>query len=445
MKNLIQAAVVTLFAASTAQAQQAVQWKVSDGGNGHWYRFDQAILHWQPHRDRAVAQGGHLATVTSPVERSFVESMIYVQECDIWLGGQTNWPQPITWVTGEPFTFTPSFWCSNNGYNPGGGYAIEICGRSNCMGQYCWNIESETSLGWPGNRAVYEWEADCNADGIVDYGQCHDGSLPDYNGNNIPDCCERGEACVVGNYPVQWKASEGGNGHWYEVRASGPALNWSQARDSAAGLGGRLASFETLAEFSRVATTIATRPQFWTQRSNYWRGPWIGGFQDPSDPMFSEPAGGWRWESGVPIDLDLLAVMGQGNPNNFPCCEDRMQFGEGQFTPTVNDVRADDPAISFVVEYSGDCNADGIVDYGQILQGQLADLESDGVPDICQQPTCVAADIYRDFNVNGADLGILLSQWGPNTPLTESDLNSDGVVNGADLGILLSFWGPCQS
>jgi hypothetical protein len=55
----------------------------------------------------------------------------------------------------------------------------------------------------------------------------------------------------------------------------------------------------------------------------------------------------------------------------------------------------------------------------------------------------VAADIYRDFNVNGADLGILLSQWGPNTPLTESDLNSDGVVNGADLGILLSFWGAC--
>ena len=38
MKNLIQAAVVTLFAASTAQAQQAVQWRVQDGGNGHWYQ-----------------------------------------------------------------------------------------------------------------------------------------------------------------------------------------------------------------------------------------------------------------------------------------------------------------------------------------------------------------------------------------------------------------------
>jgi hypothetical protein len=100
-------------------------------------------------------------------------------------------------------------------------------------------------------------------------------------------------------------------------------------------------------------------------------------------------------------------------------------------------------SASRLILASADCNNDGIVDYGQILTGQLADLDSNGVPDICQQPTCVDADIYRDFNVNGADLGILLSQWGPNTPLTESDLNSDGVVNGADLGILLSFWGAC--
>jgi hypothetical protein len=249
MKTTLAAGIVCLAITSGAQAQQAVQWRVEDGGNGHWYRFDQAILHWQPHRDRAVAQGGHLATVTSSVERSFVESMIYVQECDIWLGGQTNWPQPITWVTGEPFTFTPSFWCSNNGYNPGGGYAIEICGRSNCMGQYCWNIESETSLGWPGNRAVYEWSADCNNDGIVDY--------------------------------------------------------------------------------------------------------------------------------------------------------------------------------------------------GQILQGQLVDANTNGIPDICQQPTCVDTDLFRDFNVDGADLGILLSQWGPNTALTVSDINKDGFVNGADLGIMLAFWGAC--
>jgi hypothetical protein len=92
---------------------------------------------------------------------------------------------------------------------------------------------------------------------------------------------------------------------------------------------------------------------------------------------------------------------------------------------------------------TADCNNDGIVDYGQILQGQLSDLNTDGVPDVCQQPTCADADIFRDFNVNGADLGILLSQWGLNTPLTVSDINGDGVVSGADLGLLLANWGPC--
>jgi hypothetical protein len=65
------------------------------------------------------------------------------------------------------------------------------------------------------------------------------------------------------------------------------------------------------------------------------------------------------------------------------------------------------------------------------------------IPAVPTTPNCVSSDIYRDYNVNGADLGILLSQWGPNTSLTESDLNSDGGVDGADLGLLLSFWGPC--
>ncbi|HMN97731.1 MAG TPA: hypothetical protein PKC43_14760 [Phycisphaerales bacterium] len=49
-------------------------------------------------------------------------------------------------------------------------------------------------------------------------------------------------------------------------------------------------------------------------------------------------------------------------------------------------------------------------------------------------------DLNNDGTVNGADLGILLGQWGgPGS----GDLNGDGVVNGADLGILLGNWGPC--
>jgi len=90
-----------------------------------------------------------------------------------------------------------------------------------------------------------------------------------------------------------------------------------------------------------------------------------------------------------------------------------------------------------------DCDGSGTGDLTQIATGELADLNSNGIPDICQQPTCVDADLFRDLNVNGADLGILLSQWGPNAQFTVSDINKDGFVNGADLGLLLSFWGAC--
>jgi hypothetical protein len=57
--------------------------------------------------------------------------------------------------------------------------------------------------------------------------------------------------------------------------------------------------------------------------------------------------------------------------------------------------------------------------------------------------TCVApcqGDFDGNDVVNGADLGVLLAQWGS---AGSADLNGDGTVNGADLGTLLSKWGAC--
>ena len=101
-------------------------------------------------------------------------------------------------------------------------------------------------------------------------------------------------------------------------------------------------------------------------------------------------------------------------------------------------------AATYIIEWSADCNNDGIVDYGQILQGQLADTNANGVPDSCESPTCADADLFPTGTVNGADLGAMLSQWGEAPAGTASDLNRDGAVDGTDLGILLSFWGPCE-
>jgi formylglycine-generating enzyme required for sulfatase activity len=58
---------------------------------------------------------------------------------------------------------------------------------------------------------------------------------------------------------------------------------------------------------------------------------------------------------------------------------------------------------------------------------------------------CSSSDLFVDHQVNGADLGILLSQWGLAPAGTVSDINRDGLVNGADLGYLLNAWGPCSA
>lgn len=52
-------------------------------------------------------------------------------------------------------------------------------------------------------------------------------------------------------------------------------------------------------------------------------------------------------------------------------------------------------------------------------------------------------DLNLDGIVNGADLGLMLSNWGPCTGSCSYDQNADGIVNGADLGLLLASWGTC--
>lgn len=57
------------------------------------------------------------------------------------------------------------------------------------------------------------------------------------------------------------------------------------------------------------------------------------------------------------------------------------------------------------------------------------------------------SDLDGSGTVDGADLSLLLSQWGPcpSGKSCEADLTDDGSVNGADLGIVLAEWGDCAS
>jgi hypothetical protein len=69
----------------------------------------------------------------------------------------------------------------------------------------------------------------------------------------------------------------------------------------------------------------------------------------------------------------------------------------------------------------------------------------EGAP-LCDPGQC-PGDLNRDGAVDGADLLMLLSQWGECTDPCEcpADLNCDETVDGADLLILLSNWGECSN
>ena len=436
MNTTVQAAIaLTLLASTAAHSQTAVQWKVADGGNGHWYeRVARQSRSWSTLHSLAIGDGGHLATVTSPAEKSFlVNNILAGNFCFIGGFQSSTGAEPAgdrQWVTGEEFAWTSWAGGEPNNYEPSVDEDVMAI-----WGDGLWADVNEDAYLTPCANAIFEWSADCNNDGIVDYGQCHDGTLPDYDGNNIPDCCEGGEACVPGRYPIQWKTGDGGNGHWYQARQCDCCF--AQAAAIATSIGGQLASIDEAGEQSRVVIVVPST-----------RAAKLGGFREPDADQYV----GWQWLSGRPFNPAFIS-WADGNPG---CCGAEQYWLFLQATPGGGFGLHDGfncawPGSDFMlIEWSADCNNDGVVDYGQILQGQLADTNTDGVPDVCQcatnpsLPTCCPCDLDHDSTVGGADIGLLLSNWGPCGSACLYDLNNDDKVNGGDLGLLLAGWGPCQ-
>jgi hypothetical protein len=426
-----------------ASAQNAVQWRVEDGGNGHWYASLRLPKQpeWLPAKSAAEARGAHLATLTSAGENQFVFQVAVVQGAFAgingpYLGGRKNAGGSFEWITGEPFAFTswrPGEPSSGN-WEP----YLNFLGVDGAPAPL-WNDIDSPETEW----SMIEWSADCNGDGIVDYGQIRDGSLPDFNGNNIPDCCEQGAPCIVGSYPVQWRVEDGGNGHWYQMRDFG-TLSWILHRDAAVAVGGHLAAITSAAENAHIERLIPQTIPGYGQ--NYIFGPTIGLFQSPGA---TEPDGGWTWVTGEAFGFtDWFPT----EPNNFPNGENWVRFRFQGGTLAWNDVFESmtpgdlccNPFVTrAIVEWSADCNGDGIVDYGQIPTGQLADTNANGIPDTCEVDPC-PGDVTGNGVVNGTDLAAILAAWGSDgSNKFDCDIDNDGIVGGSDLAFVLVGWGAC--
>jgi hypothetical protein len=225
---------------------------------------------------------------------------------------------------------------------------------------------------------------------------------------------------------VQWKVSDGGNGHWYELRELPNRPTCAQAAAMAQASGARLVALEDASEnnfFKNLRCSQAKQHLSGWQDLSRVGGLWVWG----SGESFEYQS----WSPGQP-DGGGTATIDWSGPNGQ--CDSLTWGDEGCETGNL--------PSSLFLEWSADCNNDGIVDYGQILDGTMEDANSNGIPDVCEI-TCSDADLYRNGLVDGADLGILLSEWGPATASTTSDLDGDGTVGGGDLGLMLSYWGNC--
>ena len=246
---------------------------------------------------------------------------------------------------------------------------------------------------------------------------------------------------------VQWRVEDGGNGHWYAVRSESPVLDWNMASELATTSGGYLATIAD-AEENAFLFALTNARAAWGGTTDQ-EGPWLGGFRSPA-------SGYWSWVTGEPFAfaawcLNQPSVSACSVPEtvlNFkrdPLCSETLNWGDvpesGYCSPWLSGIRY------YLIEWSADCNADGIVDYGQILAGELADANANNIPDCCEAvvPCNCPADLDSSGAVNGVDLAIILNTWGTSGgKYPQADIDGDGVVGGTDLALVLGAWGDCQ-
>jgi len=171
--------------------------------------------------------------------------------------------------------------------------------------------------------------------------------------------------------PTVWQVASGGNGHSYEVIASGP-ITWTNARSAAIAKGGDLATLTSAAENAFVFS-LADNASFWNNPNGVDSvGPWIGGLQPAGS---AEPAGGWQWVTGEPFNFTNWS---SNSPNNNTTLgnEDRIDlYAQGASNAvrsgTWNDAASADTNItSYVVEYVPEPSAVSLLAIGFVLAGR---------------------------------------------------------------------------
>lgn len=163
---------------------------------------------------------------------------------------------------------------------------------------------------------------------------------------------------------VEWKVSDGGNGHLYMAVPGSSGLTWNVADQLAQAQGGYLATITSQAENAFVFSLINS-PQFFTSYNG--SGPAIGGYQPAGS---SEPDGGWAWVTG---EAWGYSNWWPSQPDNGFGNENRLEFFSGTLgssTPaaTWNDLNENDGNIGgYVVELVPEPNSLALFGFAALL------------------------------------------------------------------------------
>jgi hypothetical protein len=242
---------------------------------GHYYRVFLETMGWHAAQARCKAMGGHLATISSDAENSFITALAKktignITNTGVWLGGTDEQKEgQWEWVDGTPFTY--SAWRErqpNNGGGKDGGenYLFLLLQYRTADGREVqgWCDQSNESKPHIAYFAC-EWESKAAAQGAAELAG--------------PVQSDENDSSPRSTSAKQYR------GHTYKFFPY--ELTWHGAKKRCEKMGGHLVTIEN-AEENTVVFQLAQV----NMPNRGLSGVWLGGTDEATE-------GDWRWIDGT--------------------------------------------------------------------------------------------------------------------------------------------------
>ena len=405
-------------------ARQLVRNQIGD----RWYLISEERTGYEVAKQRAAAMGGHLLTITTAAEHSFIRNELLAGRGEEFWIGMERAPQQcqldqLRWTTGEPSRFELTFWyndcwnrdavriapdgrCRTAPHNESFRYIVEFdLADCNGNGIYDQNELLDVDKDRDANGLIDSCEialgyGDCDRNGVIDSADISAGAA-DANGNGRPDSCDFAwQPGGSSSGAVRWNYGSGSGtapgGHWF--LATTDRVDLYTAKELARSMGGRLATVTSEAEWQFIRSIIAANPD-----RSYWVGIERPCWCCPWAPTNGETFAAWG-PSWAVNDCDVGACVGiTGGWRSSNPFEQRYFLVEFDF----DDLDGDGVLDAGQAGQQSDCNQNGLRDAVEVLLTPEIDCNHNGRPDKCDTARSpFTADQYANLPPAGEVLTV---------------------------------------